>query len=124
MSTYLRSVGFRLAGAVAGGALWVGLIVWALANFDSPVGLPDSLQATWPFWVIAGLIAVGTYLVRRRLGPGPGWGMFFIGVFAPFVGLSLNARVGDGALWFWLAVAIVILIPIPSRRRGDAAPVT
>lgn len=122
MSIYARSVLFRLAGALAGAALWLGLIVLALANFDTPTGLPEELRATWPFWLVALVIAVGTFLVRRRLGPGPGWGAFAIGVVAPFVGLIFNANFGGGGgFWFWLPVLVIILVPLP--RFGVQGPV-
>lgn len=120
VSSYPRSVLFRLAGAFAGAALWFGLIVLALANFDSPVGLPEELRATWPFWLVAILVTSGVYLVRRRLGPGPGWGAFAIGVVAPFIGLILNANMGGGGgLMFWLPVLALVLVPLP-RMRGES----
>lgn len=121
MSSYPRSVLFRLAGAFAGAALWLGLIILALTNFDTPAGLPEELQATWPFWLVALLMTVGTFLVRRRLGPGPGWGAFAIGVVAPFIGLILNANMGGGGgLWFWIPVLLLIFVPLP--RLGDREP--
>lgn len=124
MSNYPRSVLFRLAGAFAGAALWLGLIVLALTNFDTPAGLPEELQATWPFWLVAIVITVGVFLVRRRLEPGPGWGMFAIGVVAPFVGLVLNANMGGGGgLWFWIPVLFLVFVPLPrfwaKQRAGE-----
>ncbi|HEX6221929.1 MAG TPA: hypothetical protein VF115_12615 [Acidimicrobiia bacterium] len=114
MSPYTRTLLFRIAGAFAGAALWLGLIVLALANFDTPVGFPEELQATWPFWLVAIVITVGVFLARRRLGPGPGWGAFAIGVIAPFVGLIFNANFGGGGgLWFWLPVLVIIFVPLP-----------
>lgn len=118
MSHYARSVLFRLAGAIAGGAFWFGLIILALANFDTPAGFPEELRVTWPFWLVTLIVLVGVFVVRRRMGPGPGWWAFFIGAFAPFVGLILNARINSGGfLWFWLSIAVIVLIPLPASRR-------
>ena len=122
VSTYPRSILFRLAGAFAGAALWLGLIVLALTNFDTPAGFPEELQATWPFWLVAVLITVVVFLVRRRLGPGPGWGAFAIGVVAPFAGLILNANVGGGGgLWFWIPILVMVFVPLPGLGAGDPA---
>lgn len=122
MSSYPRSVLFRLAGALAGAALWLGLIVLALTNFDTPAGVPEELQATWPFWLVAVLITGVAFLVRRRLGPGPGWGAFAIGVVAPFIGLILNANIGGGGgLLFWIPVLVMILVPLPRFGQTEAA---
>ncbi len=122
MSSYPRSVLFRLAGALAGAALWLGLIVLALTNFDTPAGVPEELQATWPFWLVAVLITGVAFLVRRRLGPGPGWGAFAIGVVAPFIGLILNANIGGGGgLLFWIPVLVMILVPLPQFGQTEAA---
>ena len=122
MSNYPRSVLFRLAGAFAGAALWLGLIVLALTNFDTPAGLPEELQATWPFWLVAIVITVAVFLVRRRLGPGPGWGAFAIGAVAPFVGLVLNANMGGGGgLWFWIPVLFMVFVPLPRFRANERA---
>jgi hypothetical protein len=119
METYLRSVLFRLAGAIAGAAVWIGLIVLALANFDTPVGVPEELRATWPFWLVALSVVGGVYLVRRRLGPGPGWGAFAIGFLAPLLGLLANANLGGGGgLWFWIPIAVLVLIPLPTPARS------
>lgn len=121
MSRYLRSVAFRVAGGVAGVAIWFGLIVLALTNFDTPAGFPEDLRATWPFWLVAAVVVGATYLVRRRLGAGPGWGMFALGMVAPFLGLLINARFGDGGgLLFWLPILIILLVPIPALGRGNA----
>jgi len=122
VSNYPRSVLFRLAGGFAGAALWLGLIVLALTNFDGPAGLPEELQATWPFWVVAVVITVGVFIVRRRLGPGPGWGAFALGVVAPFVGLILNANTGGGGgLWFWIPVLLMVFVPIPRIAAREPA---
>lgn len=120
MNGYPRSVLFRFLGALAGAALWLGFIVLALTNFDSPAGLPEELQATWPFWLVAIVVTIGVFFLRRRMGPGPGWGMFAMGVFIPFVGLLVNARSGNG-MWFWLIVAGLVLIPLPGRKRTAQA---
>jgi hypothetical protein len=115
MTQYPRSVLFRLAGAIAGAAVWIGLIVLALANFDTPAGLPEEWRATWPFWLVALAVTVIVFVVRRRLGPGPGWGAFAIGAVAPFIGLLINARLGDGGgLWFWLPILLIVLVPLPA----------
>lgn len=123
MSTYIRSVLFRVAGAFAGMSLWTGLIVLALANFDSAQAAPDSLQVTWPFWAVALAITGGVFLIRRRLDPGPGWGAFSIGVLAPFVGLFLNANFGGaGVFWFWAPVLVLVLVPLATpgtREQSD-----
>jgi hypothetical protein len=127
MSNYPRSVLFRLAGAIAGAGLWLGLIVYALANFDSPAGLPEELQATWPFWLVTLVVTVAVFLIRRRLGPGPGWGAFLLGSVAPFIGLLLNARMTEngGAIWFWIPIAVIVLIPLPRfGSRGVAGTET
>lgn len=122
MSNYPRSVLFRLAGAFAGAALWLGLIVLALANFDTPAALPEEFQATWPFWLVAILITAGVFVVRRRLGPGPGWGAFAIGAVAPFVGLILNANMGaGGGLLFWIPVLLMVFTPLPRIGAGEPA---
>lgn len=122
MSTYVRSILFRVAGAFAGMSLWTGLIVLALANFDSVQEFPDSLEVTWPFWAVALIITIGVYLVRRRLDPGPGWGAYVIGVMAPFVGLFLNANFsGAGGFWFWGPVLALILVPLASPRSKEAS---
>ena len=122
MSSYHRSVLFRLAGAIAGAAVWIGLIVLALANFDTPVGPSEELRATWPFWVIALAVTLAVFFFRRRLGPGPGWGAFALGFIAPFLGLLINANVGGGGgLWFWLPVALIVLLPLPSFGRVPGA---
>ncbi|HJQ77579.1 MAG TPA: hypothetical protein VJ948_10020 [Acidimicrobiia bacterium] len=119
METYIRSVLFRLAGAIAGGAIWIGLIVLALANFDTPVGLPEDLRATWPFWLVALVVVLVVYLVRRRIGPGPGWGAFGIGFFAPLVALFANANLGDGGgIWFWIPIVVMVLVPLPIPSRS------
>lgn len=93
----------------------------ALANFDTPVGLPEELSATWPFWLVL-LLVVGVMIAAlRRLGPGPGWPSFFVGFVAPLIGLVLNARLGGGGgLWFWLPIAVLVLAPLP--RMGVKAP--
>ena len=115
MTQYPRSVLFRLAGAIAGAAVWIGLIVLALANFDTPAGLSEEWRATWPFWLVALAVTVTVFVVRRRLGPGPGWGAFAIGAVAPFIGLLINARLGDGGgLWFWLPILLIVLVPLPA----------
>lgn len=121
MNGYLRSVGFRFAGVIAGGALWLSLIVWALSAWGGPSGLPETIEVTWPFWVVAFVVTVAVFLIRRRLGPGPGWGMFLIGAAAPFVALSVNARFADGAIWFWAVLALVVLLPLPTLRRRQTA---
>lgn len=122
METYIRSVLFRLAGAIAGAALWLGLIVLALANFDTPVGLPEDLRATWPFWLVGLVVVVGVYLVRRRVGPGPGWGAFAIGFVAPLVGLFANANLGNGGgTWFWIPILVMVLVPLPSAAHTAAS---
>ena len=122
MTQYPRSVLFRLAGAVAGAAVWIGLIVLALANFDTPAGLSEEWRATWPFWLVALAVTVTVFVVRRRLGPGPGWGAFAIGAVAPFIGLLINARLGDGGgLWFWLPILLIVLVPLPAIG-GEARP--
>lgn len=108
---YRRSVLFRFAGVLAGMSLWTGLIVYALINLDSEQGLPNSLEVTWPYWFVAVAITLGVFLVRRRLGAGPGWGAFVIGVIAPFVGLLLNANFGGG-IWFWVPVLVLVLVPL------------
>jgi len=114
MTQYPRSVLFRLAGAIAGAAVWIGLIVLALANFDTPAGLPEEWRATWPFWLVALAVTATVFVVRRRLGPGPGWGAFAIGAVAPFTGLLINARLGDGGgRWFWLPILLIVLVPLP-----------
>lgn len=62
------------------------------------------------------------FLVRRRLGPGPGWGAFAVGVFAPFLGLLLNANLdGGGGMMFWLPVLFVVLVPLPAFSRSGTA---
>ncbi|HEU4319865.1 MAG TPA: hypothetical protein VFS66_07255 [Acidimicrobiia bacterium] len=114
MPGYLRSVLFRFLGALAGVALFLGLIVLALTNFDTPAGLPEEFNATWPFWLAVVLVTGGVFLLRRRLGAGPGWGAYAVGVAGAFLALILNARTGN-ALWFWLILAAVILIPYPTR---------
>jgi hypothetical protein len=120
MSSYLRSVLVRLAGAVAGAAIWFGLIVLALSNFDSPVGFPEEFEATWPFWLTALVVTGLVFWGLRRAGPGPGWGVFAIGVVVPFVGLIVNARVGTGGGWgFWIPIAFFVLVPIP--RFGSSS---
>jgi hypothetical protein len=122
MSHYSRSVLFRLAGVIAGGSFWFGMIVLALANFDTPAGFPEELRVTWPFWLVALIVVVAVFLVRRRLGPGPGWGAFLIGALAPFVGLILNARLDSGGfLWFWLSIAVIVLVPLPALRRPSTS---
>lgn len=119
MDGYTRSVLFRFSGAIAGMALWLGLIVLALTNFDTPAGLPEEFRATWPFWLVAILITVGVFLALRRLGPGPGWGAFAVGVVGPFLGLLLNAQTGN-PMWFWLVVGFIVLVPLPRRRPTEA----
>jgi len=110
---YSRSVLFRFLGALAGGALFLGLIVLALTNFDTPAGLPEEFNATWPFWLVVLLVTGGVFLLRRRLGRGPGWSAYAMGVVGSFLALIVNARTGN-ALWFWLILAAVILIPYPT----------
>lgn len=117
MSSYPRSVAFRVAGVIAGGSFWIGLIVLAVANMDTPVGFPDELRATWPFWLVALAVTLTVFFVRRRLGPGPGWGSYAIGLIAPFIGLLVNARVGGGGSWFWLPVVFLVLVPLPALGR-------
>ncbi|HUG32955.1 MAG TPA: hypothetical protein VMM14_08685 [Acidimicrobiia bacterium] len=120
MNSYLRSVLLRIAGVVAGGAVWLGLIVLALANFDTPVGFTEELEATWPFWLTALVVTGLVFSLLRRAGAGPGWGSFAIGVIAPFFGLLANASLGDGGgLWFWLPIAVLVLVPLP--RMGATA---
>jgi hypothetical protein len=114
MPSYPRSVLFRTAGVIAGGSFWLGMIVLALANFDTPAGFPEELRATWPFWLITLAITAAVFFVRRRLGPGPGWGAYAIGLIAPFFGLLLNARLTDGGAWFWLPIIVLVLSPLPS----------
>lgn len=118
MNGYPRSVLFRFLGVITGLALFLGLIVLALTNFDTPAGLPEEFQATWPFWLVALLITVGVFVALRRLGPGPGWGAFALGIVASFLALMLNARTGD-AMWFWIVLAVVVLVPLPSRRTAE-----
>lgn len=113
MRGYPRSVLFRFLGALAGVALFLGLIVLALANFDTPAGVPEEFNATWPFWLVVVLVTGAVFLLRRRLGRGPGWGAFVIGVAGSFLALIVNARTGN-ALWFWLILAAMILIPYPT----------
>lgn len=117
MADYPRSVLFRFAGAIAGAAVWLGLIVLALTNFDTPAGLPEEISATWPFWLVAAVVVVIVFLVRRRLGPGPGWGAFVIGFIAPFFALLANAQTTN-AVWFWIVLAAFILVPLPSLGRS------
>lgn len=120
MSTYLRSVLFRLAGAFAGGAAGLGVIVLALTNFDTPASLPEEIRATWPFWLVAVLVVAVVFVVRRRLGPGPGWGTFAIGFLAPIAGLFVNANVGDGGgLGFWIPIVVLLLVPIPRTSSPE-----
>lgn len=121
MSDYPRSVLFRVAGVIAGGSFWIGLIVLALANMDTPLEFPDELRATWPFWLVMVAVTVAVFFVRRRLDPGPGWGSYSIGLIAPFLGLLLNAQIGGGGAWFWLPVVFLVLIPLPSLRRRSSA---
>lgn len=118
METYIRGVLFRLAGAIAGAAVWLGLIVLALANFDTQVPFVEDLEATWLFWLVALVVVVAVFLIRRRLDAGPGWGAFAIGFLAPLVGLFANARVGDGGgTWLWIPILVILLVPLPSLSR-------
>ena len=117
MSGYPRSVIFRFVGAIAGTTLFLGLIVLALTNFDTPASFPEEFQATWPFWLITLGITVAVFFVRRRLGPGPGWGSYAIGLLAPFFGLLVNARTGSG-MWFWVIVVALVVVPLPNLRRS------
>lgn len=97
------------------------MIVLALANFDTPVGLPEDLNATWPFWLVAIALTVAVFFALRRLGPGPGWPSFLIGFVAPFLGLLLNARIGGGGgIWLWLPIVLLVLIPLPQLRSTTA----
>ena len=115
MSGYPRSVLFRFFGVLAGTALFLGLIVLALTNFDTPAGLPEELGATWPFWLVVVVVTSGVFLLRRRFGQGPGWGAYSMGVVGAFVALLINAQSGN-AMWFWLILAGVILVPYPTLR--------
>ena len=118
MTKYVRSVLVRFAGAMAGAAIWLGLIVLALANFDQPVGFVEDLEATWVFWVIALAIVFIVLFALRRAEPGPSWGSFAIGFIAPLIGLILNANVGSGGgWWFWLPVLALVFVPRPGTRR-------
>lgn len=117
MADYPRSVLFRFAGVIAGAAVWLGLIVLALTNLDTPAGFPDQVSATWPFWAVAAVVLVIVFFVRRRLGPGPGWGAFIIGFIAPFFALLANAQMSNG-IWFWVILAVFILVPLPSLGRS------
>lgn len=115
MDGYPRSVLFKFLGVVAGLALFFGLIVLALTNFDTPAGLPEEFRATWPFWLVSLAVVVGVFVSLRRLGPGPGWGAFVIGVGAAFLALMINARTGN-PMWFWVVLAAAVLVPLPNRR--------
>ena len=115
MNGYLRSVIFRFMGALTGAALFIGLIVLALTNFDTPAEPPEEFSATWPFLLVVVLVTGGAFFLRRRLGSGPGWGAFAVGVVGAFVALFANART-DNVIWFWLILAAIILVPYPTKR--------
>ena len=97
------------------------MIVLALANFDTPVGPLEELNATWLFWLVAIAVTVAVFFALRRLGPGPGWPSFLVGFVAPFLGLLLNARIGGGGgIWFWLPIVVLVLVPLPQQRSSTA----
>lgn len=122
MPTYVRSVLFRVVGAFAGMFLWVGFIIFFVANFDSTVVSFEDWVGVWmPLWLVTLVITVAVFFVRRRLGPGPGWGAYVIGAVAPFVGLFLNANMdGGGTLWFWLPVLAMVLVPLVTPGSQEA----
>ena len=107
----------RIAGAVVSIAVWLGLIVFALDNFDN--GLPDSegLGGGWPFWIGA-VVIVGVVAFFLGRSPGaPGWGSFLIGLLIPEVAFFINRLfTTEISIIFLIAVAILVLIPLPSRR--------
>ncbi|HEX5672089.1 MAG TPA: hypothetical protein VFY46_05140 [Acidimicrobiia bacterium] len=122
MSNYPRSVLLRLAGALVSIALWLGLILLALANMDiGGLTVPEGLRAGWPFWVGAAVLILIVFLTLRRAAPGPGWGTFLIGLVIPEVAFFINRLAAtEIGMVFWIATAALILVPLPSRKAAVA----
>lgn len=115
--SYFRSVFLRAAGAVVAIAVWLGLIVFALANLDTGLPASEGLAGGWPFWLVAVLITVGVALWLRRLGSGPRWGHFFLGLLIPEVAFFLNRLASvEISLVFWVTVLLLAVLPLPGGR--------
>jgi hypothetical protein len=102
-------------------AFWLGLIVFALDNFDT--GLPDSegLGGGWPFWIGALVIIAVVAFSLARSGR-RGWGSFLLGLLIPEVAFVINRLFTvDVSAIFLVVVAILVLVPLPSRGRPATA---
>lgn len=114
---YLRSVLFRLAGALVGALLFAGMLLFLFVPFftaatESPDG--PGIMA-WIPWLAALGITVGVYFVRRSLGPGPGWATFAAGLVIGWIGFVVVPNAGP---WLWLAVLALILVPMPAPKAA------
>lgn len=116
----MRSVLLRAAGATVAIALWLMLLILALANLDT--GLPEQpISTIWPFLaVVVAIILAVAYWLNRRPGS-PGWLHFLIGLLIPEIAFVVNrlfqVEVGP---FFWIAVLVLVLIPLPARSRTAA----
>jgi hypothetical protein len=118
---YGRSVLLRVAGVVTSIAIWLGLIVFALDNFDGGLPRSEGLGGGWPFWIGA-LVIIGAVAFSLGRSGRPGWGAFLLGLLIPEVAFLVNRLVMTEISWvFWVVVALLVLVPFPSRRRAEVA---
>jgi hypothetical protein len=118
---YGRSVVLRIAGAVTSIAIWLGLIVFALDNFDNGLPRSEGLGGGWPFWIGALVIIVVVSYSLSRSPRRPGWGSFFLGLLIPEVAFFINRLfTTEISLIFLFAVAVLALLPLPGRRAAAA----
>jgi hypothetical protein len=125
MTTYARSVLLRAIGAVTALLFWLGTVVLAISGFDSLVPDQERIDETLPFWGAALVILVLVWIGLRFAGPGPGWGMLFIGILAPVVGFAVYRFLPgpDLIAMFWIVALAVVFAPIPGLGTEGAATV-
>lgn len=96
--------------------LWLGVVNYAVLRQEGGRSVIAALAASWPFWLVGGLVTALIGVLIRRSGSQYGWAHYWIGTFAVPVA-ALIARISpiDPLLTFGLVIALVVLAPLPRR---------